>query len=173
MTRPAFRVVFIFIVLVQAAAWLSSCETADPPPEGFERVRKVIDGDTFIMDDTEKGTHVRLIGIDAPESRKTKYEDVQPFGAEAKEFATNLVEGKNVKLVYDVEPKDKYGRTLAYVYLEDGRMVNAIMLSEGLARLNTVPPNVAHVDEFKELQTKARESHKGMWSGFKGNQQPY
>lgn len=137
--------------------------TGPEAKEGYIIVRKVIDGDTFILDDTERGTHVRIIGLDAPESRKTRYEDVQPYGAEAKAFLIDLLEGKNVKLEYGVEPKDKYGRTLAYIFLEDGTFVNELILKEGFARISTYPPNVKYVEQFVAAQKEAREAHKGMW----------
>jgi micrococcal nuclease len=142
----------------------TSVNTGDANAAPLVHVRKVIDGDTFILDDTKKGTHVRIIGLDCPESRQTKYEDVQPYGAEAKQYLIDLLDGQEVRLEYDVEPKDKYGRTLAYVYLSDGRFVNLMILENGWARLNTVPPNVAHVDEFTKAQSEARRGRKGMWN---------
>ncbi len=108
---------------------------------------------------------VRLIGIDTPETHDPE-EGVQCFGKEASDFLSELLPlGTRVRLVYDVEHLDRYGRTLAYIYRSaDGLFVNAELVREGYARAYTVPPNVEHVDEFVALQTKARESDRGLWS---------
>lgn len=130
----------------------------------FFAVTKIVDGDTFWVDDgTEKGMKIRLIGIDAPESRKTFKKEEGFYGKEAKEFMTTLLRGKNVRLEYDVTKTDRYGRTLAYVYLEDGRFVNAELVKNGFAMVMTVPPNVKFSDEFVKLQKEARENNRGLW----------
>ena len=128
-------------------------------------VRFVIDGDTIIVEDgSEKGIKVRLIGINAPESRDFKHRKKEPFGEEASNFLKQLVEGQKVQLSYDVEELDKYGRHLAYVYLENGTMVNNSMLRAGFAELMTISPNVKHVDLFVESQHFAKENRLGMWN---------
>lgn len=133
-------------------------------PDGFLAVTKVVDGDTFWADDgTSKGLKVRLIGVDAPESRKTFRKEVGYFGKEAKTYLTNLLSGKSVKLEYDVNRIDQYGRMLAYVYLQDGTFVNAELVKNGYAMTMTVPPNVKFTDEFVKLEVEARENKKGLW----------
>ena len=74
-----------------------------------------------------------------------------------------MLSGKNVKLVCDVDSLDQYGRTLAYVYLEDGTFVNADLMRNGYAMLMTIPPNVKFADEFLKLQKEARENNRGLW----------
>ena len=69
-----------------------------------------------------------------------------------------------VTLEFDVEKTDKYNRLLAYVYLEDGTMLNKKLLEEGYAKLATYPPNVKYVDEFKAIQKEAREENRGFWA---------
>ncbi len=128
--------------------------------EGWFRVKRVVDGDTFIVE--ENNERVRLIGINAPESAKPQ-ENPQPFGREASRYLNKKLTGQEVKLVFDVAPRDKYGRLLAYVYLHDGSFINAIMLKEGYAQVMTVPPNVAHAKEFLRLQREARLQGKGLW----------
>ncbi len=135
-------------------------------------VTKVIDGDTIELQNRER---VRLIGIDTPEvwlnpklerdRKRTKrdYETIIAMGKIATEFTKNLVEGKKVKLEFDVEKKDRYGRLLAYVYLPDGRMLNAELVKEGYARVYTFPPNVKYVNMFLELQREGRENKRGLW----------
>ena len=77
---------------------------------------RVVDGDTIILSTKER---VRLIGVDTPETKHPN-KPVEQYGKEASAFTTRIVEGKKVTLEYDQEKRDKYGRLLAYVYLEDG-----------------------------------------------------
>ena len=130
----------------------------------FYSVVKVVDGDTFWVDDgTEKGLKIRLIGVDAPETRKTSRKDVGYYGKESKQYLEQMIAGADVRLEYDVDTKDRYGRTLAYAYLHDGTFVNAELLRNGFAMVLTVPPNVRFADEFLDLQAEAREKNRGLW----------
>lgn len=124
-------------------------------------VEDVVDGDTIVV---AGGTRVRLIGVDTPET-KDPNRPVGCFGAEASTFTATLVPpGTAVRLVGDVEQRDRYGRLLAYVYRRaDGLFVNAELLRRGYAQLLTVPPNVAHTDEFVALSRQAREGGQGLW----------
>jgi micrococcal nuclease len=127
-------------------------------------VTKVIDGDTFwANNDTKDVVKVRLIGVDAPESNNVFKKKIGYYGKEAKAYLTKMLSGKNVKLVCDVDSLDQYGRTLAYVYLEDGTFVNADLMRNGYAMLMTIPPNVKFADEFLKLQKEARENNRGLW----------
>ncbi|MBN1184305.1 MAG: thermonuclease family protein [Bacteroidales bacterium] len=127
-------------------------------------VIKVVDGDTFWIDDSSgKGLKVRLIGVDAPESRNTGNKVKGYYGKEASEYLTSLIGGRKVGLEYDIDSTDQYGRTLAYVYLEDGTFVNANLLKNGYAMIMTVPPNVKYVDYFIKISRKARKRGKGLW----------
>ncbi len=82
---------------------------------------------------------------------------------EASEANRKLVDGKTVRLVFDVQQLDKYGLTLAYVYLEDGTFVNAWLVKNGYAMVLTIPPNVKHEGLFLKLQWEAREARRGLW----------
>lgn len=127
-------------------------------------VKKISDGDTFwIYNGTEEGEKIRLIGVDAPESKNVFKKKQGYYGTEAKEYLTNLLKGKHVKLEYDIDRTDQYGRTLAYVYLENGTFVNADLVKNGYAMVMTVPPNVKYADEFVALQQEARENNRGLW----------
>lgn len=149
---------------------LFSCETATQPthiqhaPKYFT-VKKIVDGDTFWIDDGSlKGIKVRLIGIDAPESRKTFKKEAGIYGKESKAFLIQLLKGKRVRLVYDINQLDQYGRTLAYAYLEDGKFVNAELIKNGYAIIMTIPPNIKFADHFYQLQVHARKTKKGLWN---------
>ena len=119
-------------------------------------VEKVVDGDTFIMNNGRNEVRVRLIGIDTPESvapeeylEKTGKENTEE-GKNASDFTKSLIEDQYVYLEFDAQQEDKYGRLLAYVYLEDGRMLQDILITEGYAELMTIPPNVKYADRFAE-----------------------
>ncbi len=132
--------------------------------KGYYSVTKIVDGDTFWANDgSAKGVKIRLIGVDAPESRKLFKKQIGYFGKEAKAYLTNLLKGKSVLLKYDVGRKDRYGRTLAYVYLPDGTFVNAALVKNGFATIMTIPPNVKYADYFSTLQQEARENNRGLW----------
>lgn len=127
-------------------------------------VTKIVDGDTFWADNgSEKGIKIRFIGIDAPESRNMFNIKKEYYGKESKEYLKNLLSGKRVKLVSDVDSLDRYGRTLSYVYLEDGTFVNAEIIKNGFAVIMTIPPNIKYSEEFLNLQREARESNRGLW----------
>ncbi len=132
-------------------------------------VERVIDGDTIRVDLGDRTETVRYIGVDTPETVHPA-SGVGPYGKAASEFNRSLVEGQWVRLVFDVEQRDRYGRLLAYVYT-DSLFVNAELLRRGYAQLMTVPPNVLHVDEFVALQRLAREAGVGLW-GLEGTIPP-
>ncbi len=130
----------------------------------YYKVLRVIDGDTFVIDDgSKKGTKVRLIGVDAPESRKTGKKEIGYYGKEAKDFMTTLLTDKKVRLEYDVNKYDQYLRLLAYVYLEDGTFINEYLIKHGYAMVMTVPPNVKYSEYFLKCQQEARIKSKGLW----------
>lgn len=121
-------------------------------PEQEFKVERVIDGDTIVLSD---GREVRYIGIDAPEEGKLYF-------AEATEANRRLVEGKSVELELDAEEKDKYGRTLAYVYADD-TFVNLKLVQDGYARAYPFPPNVRYRDLFALAEQEARRKCLGIW----------
>ncbi|HBG81476.1 TPA: hypothetical protein DDW69_01400 [candidate division CPR2 bacterium] len=123
-------------------------------------VKKVVDGDTVILTNDEK---VRYIGIDTPETKHPKKE-IQCFGKEAAARNKELVEGKKVKLERDISERDKYGRLLRYVYLEDSTFVNLLLVKEGYARASTYPPDIKHQNDFLEAEREARGNNRGLWN---------
>ncbi|NPE46372.1 nuclease [Sphingobacterium sp. arapr2] len=127
-------------------------------------VTKVIDGDTFWVNNGSEKFKVRFIGIDAPETRNSRGKLKGPYAKEAKEYVKKLTENKWVKLELDVQKKDRYRRMLAYIYLLDGTFLNADLLKGGFAVVDTYPPNVKHTALFVKLQHEARESKKGVWA---------
>ena len=122
-------------------------------------VQRVVDGDTVVL---SSGERIRYIGMDTPELHHPR-KPVEAYGREAMEFNRRLVEGKKVRLEFDVERHDRYGRVLAYVYLPEGTFVNAELVRQGYARLLTIPPNVKYADLFVKLQKEAKEARRGLW----------
>lgn len=135
-------------------------------------VMKVLDGDTIKLINGQK---VRLVGIDSPElyvsnklyrdARRTGRDiaAIQSDGREAYGFTKNLVERQRVRLEFDTEEKDRYGRLLAYVYLRDGTFVNAKIIERGYANLNNKLPNTKYAGLFRELYLQAQEDKRGLW----------
>jgi micrococcal nuclease len=119
------------------------------------KVRRVIDGDTLEL---STGEDVRLIGVDTPETKHPK-KPVERFGREAAAFMKRLVEGQEVRLESDQQRKDKYGRTLAYVYLADGTFLNAEIVRQGYGFAYTRFP-FTYLEEFRQWE---REAKRGLW----------
>ncbi len=127
----------------------------------------VIDGDTIEL---AGGARVRYIGIDTPETRRRFggewVYDPEPYGPEATNRNIELVMGEPLRLEFDREKKDRYGRTLAYVFADDV-MVNDLLIKEGLATVYTFPPNTRYYPEFVSSQREAIAGGRGIWSDLK------
>ena len=155
---------FVLIFFIITTLLFYPSKTLSESGGRYYPVTKVVDGDTFWVDDgSEKGLKIRLIGVDAPESRRTRSKEIAYYGQESKEYLTGLIGGMKVRLEMDVDSLDYFKRTLAYVFLEDNTFVNALLVKEGYASVMTVPPNVKYVDEFIRLAREAREGEKGLW----------
>lgn len=148
---------------IGAAAYLK--RQAGPPERSRQPVWqkrfcvRVIDGDTIELDGGER---VRLIGVDTPETVDPR-RPVQSFGKEASAFTRRMVEGKNVRLEQDQDTRDRYGRTLAYVYLQDGTFLNAEIIRQGYGHAYTRFP-FRYEQQFVQLEREARESSRGLWA---------
>ena len=129
------------------------------------KVSKITDGDTFyVITSSSEKFKIRLIGIDAPETRNVGVKvRKEYFGKEAKIFVTNLLKNKKVKLTFDVQKTDRYGRILAYVYLENGVFLNQYLVENGFAVVSTFPPNVKFVEVFTKAEKSARNKKLGLW----------
>jgi micrococcal nuclease len=131
------------------------------------RVAWVVDGDTIFVSIGGKNIKLRYIGINTPETVKKDW-PVEWMGPEANQANKRLVDGKTVWLEKDVSEVDQYDRILRYVYLEDGRMVNELLVCEGFAQVSTFPPDVRYVNRFLVCQRKAQAENLGLWSGGNG-----
>ena len=107
--------------------------TLAPAPVAAQVVERVVDGDTIIVQGVGR---VRLIGVDTPETVHPR-RPVECFGKEASAFTKRLLHGQRVRLEYDQERTDRYGRTLAYVYLSSGTFANAEIIRQGYGHAYT------------------------------------
>ncbi|MCX6757072.1 MAG: thermonuclease family protein [Candidatus Nomurabacteria bacterium] len=138
---------------------------AQIPIGPYYKVTRVVDGDTIVVDINGVEEKIRLIGINTPETVDTR-KIVECFGKEASARMEELVNGKNVRLESDDTQslRDIYGRMLDYVYLEDGQMLNRKMIAEGYAYEYTYMTPYKYQKEFREIQTLARVSSRGLWA---------
>jgi micrococcal nuclease len=155
-------VLLLLVAVVLLRPWESWDDFGgDEPRTAIVQVTRVVDGDTVEVQLDGSEEDVRYIGVDTPETVKPG-EPVQCFGKRASGFNHRLVEGERVRLVFDEERRDVYGRLLAYVYL-DGRFVNADLVRRGLARTLSIPPNDRFADRFKRLEIAAARAGRGLW----------
>lgn len=129
------------------------------PLQKLYKVVEVIDGDTIVLENGEK---VRYIGIDTSELN-TERGDPECFALEAKKANERLVLGKKVKLEKDVSERDKYGRLLRYVYVDD-IFVNEYLVKQGYARAVSFPPDIKYQEKLLQAERQAREKNKGLWN---------
>jgi endonuclease YncB( thermonuclease family) len=133
--------------------------------EGPFPVNSVTDGDTIRVTINGKSTPVRLIGIDTPEATDPR-KPVQCFGHEASQRAHELMDDTQVWLEYDPSQSrhDRYGRTLAYVWLNETTLVNEKMLNEGFAHEYTYQAPYIYRDAFRDAEQAARAATRGLWN---------
>lgn len=163
------RIIFLLLPVCILALRASSGSSGSPLITGF--VTKVIDGDTIRVSLQDGRTEtVRYIGIDTPETHHP-HKGVEELGIEAWKINSGLVLHRRVKLETDVESRDRFGRLLAYVWLEDDgetTMVNGTMLRKGFAMIFTIPPNLRYTTLFRKAFMEAREAREGLWKRASG-----
>jgi micrococcal nuclease len=132
---------------------------------GRATVVEVTDGDTLVIDLAGGDEHVRLIGIDTPETVAPDRPD-ECFGAEASHHLADLAPpGTALRLERDVEARDQYDRLLAYAYRDrDGLFLNLAQVAGGFAEPLAYPPNTAHRADFERAAREARVAGAGLWT---------
>lgn len=152
----------VFIVLAAATALLlAGRDRGGTAPSqggrGAAAVERVVDGDTVVLSGIGKA---RLIGIDTPEV----YGGAECYGPAASAYAKRMLPaGTRVSYRAGVEPRDRYGRALVYLWLSDGRFFNGLLAREGYATPLAIVPNVEYATRFRELARAARRDHRGLW----------
>jgi micrococcal nuclease len=124
------------------------------------RVKTVIDGDTIVLKDISS-TNVRYLGIDSPEVQSLDGPG-DLLSDEARRINKNLVDGKKIRLEFDKERFDPYGRTLAYVFVDD-IFVNEQILRSGLAKALIIQPNDKYEKRLLKAEKEAKDLRKGIW----------
>ena len=163
-------VVFLFVTIVHAAPRAKR-------PDAQARVIGVTDGDTVVVQLSWKRERVRLIGIDTPESRENPrsrkqaeqnhlaVDQVLHLGKLAAGHTRKLLPaGTSVRLEFDLEARDRYGRLLAYIWLPNGTMANEEIIRAGYAHPLTVPPNVKYQSRFLAGFQEGRRKRVGLWA---------
>ncbi len=125
-------------------------------------VTRVVDGDTMHVSLHGRDVTIRFIGVDTPET-VAPGQPIECFGPEASRFATRALTGERVRLEFDVERIDPYGRTLAYVWMPDGTMFNQALVRHGFATVATYPPDTKYVERFEAAQRAAKSANRGLW----------
>ncbi|MGC3966780.1 MAG: thermonuclease family protein [Pirellulales bacterium] len=152
-------------LLVAFRLWSSSHDVDSPPlrvslPEGEFRVARVVDGDTLQL---LSGDYVRLLGVDTPETVAPN-QPVEPWGPEAAEFSRTFIGSEPVRLSYDKERQDRYGRHLAYAWRGE-TLLNEELIRNGFSVAITVfPYSRAMKDRFLAAQREAKKTARGIWS---------
>ena len=147
--------------LVFALAGGACSAPAAPRGGSSALVTRVVDGDTAHVLLDGRDVTIRFIGIDTPESVAPD-QPVECFGPQAADYTTDRLEGTRVRLEFDVEREDRFGRTLAYVWIGD-ELFNETLVRDGYALVTTFPPNVRYVGRFVAAQRDARERGRGLW----------
>lgn len=155
-SRALARALGLASVLFWLAAFLASCSSNESE---YRTCVRVVDGDTIVLDGRER---VRLIGVDTPETKDPR-KPVQYFGKQASLFTERLVEGRRVRLEYDQAREDRYGRTLAYVFLQNGTFVNLEIVRRGYGHAYTKYP-FRRMNEFRRAESEARRLGLGLWA---------
>jgi micrococcal nuclease len=165
MSRRQLRRGLLLLALAVVAALQASrgCQLdrfPEPLAEGHYHVQRVVDGDTLLL---HGGARVRLMGVDTPETVKPDH-PVEPWGPEASEFTRSFVGGGDVRLQFDRERTDRFGRYLAYVWVRD-RLLNEELLRAGLARWEPgYHYNQSMKTRFRRAQREAQNAQRGLWS---------
>lgn len=152
------------LILPQTESPDGGRERGTDPVAGASLVAEVVravDGDTAIVEIDGSEERLRYIGVDTPESVQPG-RPVECFGKEASRANAELVEGRRVRLEIGAEPRDRYGRLLAYVRVGE-LMVNEELLRRGYATTLTIPPNDRYAARFRRLEQAARRAGIGLW----------
>jgi micrococcal nuclease len=153
-------VLLVIVALLIVRPWEGG-DGEDGPASTSARVVRVVDGDTVEIEFGGEREDLRLIGVDTPETVKPD-SPVECFGPQASAFTHRELEGRKVTVAFGVERRDRYGRLLGYLRL-DGRLFNAELVSRGLARTLTIPPNDRFAPLFERLALAAGRAGRGLW----------
>ncbi len=151
-------VVLFFTLLLPTATIAGGCSAV--AIDEYLRVENVHDGDTLRLSDGQK---VRLVGVNTPELAHGKT-PAEFYGVEARDALRRLLKSEpHIGVQYGRERHDRHGRTLAHLYLGDGRSVQQWLLENGYAMAIVFPPNLHHLDCYRQAEERARAAQRGLW----------
>ena len=171
----------IIIIIIAGIAYFFGGDSVlnfsgnEPGDQDFVQavIVRAVDGDTAVVKVDGQERRVRFLGVDTPETVHPN-KPVQFFGKEASNFTKESLNGRRVWLEYDANPQDRYGRHLAYIWLNNPKtinetsirenMFNAKLLLGGYAKVMIIKPNKRYESEFKKFQEEARNKKLGVWS---------
>lgn len=154
---------YVPIAILLLLGVLSSCATANSLQSDVATIESVIDGDTIVLEVQNQTETVRLLGVDTPETVHPS-KPIECFGPEASAFTkVTLVKGSTVKLLRDVEPRDRFQRLLVYLFLADGTLFNQLLIDRGFARTLSIEPNTTFASQFATHESNARNRRVGLW----------
>jgi endonuclease YncB( thermonuclease family) len=173
--------VLLFITIGQYYGWFGGVQQADPHIKsavvenqpGLYKVTKFHDGDTIEVNVNGANETIRFIGVDTPETHDPR-KAVQCYGKTASAFTKQLIGSKSVRLEADPlnTNRDRYKRLLRYVYLPDGTLVNRELIKQGYGFAYLSFP-FSKSDEFRNLQTEARQNNRGLWGSCQPTENQY
>lgn len=180
--KKSIRIFISLLVIIVSFFLTENFDSIDKTETSSLKIFKVIDGDTVHLKQNQEIIKVRLIGVDTPESSendkafrdayhsKEDVKEIVAMGKESKRFLSTLLQkNTDVTLELGTESKDKYNRTLGYLYLDNGNMVNETILREGFGMVVTFPPNVKYVEKFKSAMEYAIRNQNGLWGDSLNN----
>ena len=142
--------------------------SVSPAPSGVSNgkppatVTRVVDGDTAHVLFRGRDLTVRFIGVDTPET-VAPGQPIECYGPEASQFTTRQLTGRRIRLEFDVDRIDPFGRTLAYLWMRDGSLFNETLVHRGFATVATYPPDTRYVERFEAAQRVAKAAGRGLW----------
>jgi micrococcal nuclease len=179
--KPLFALFQALTITLICSSCINLAAAEIPSNTREAKIVQVIDGDTVIVELDRQRVHLRLIGIDTPESRPNKRSERQAadrhtdqktilgLGRRSSDHTRKLLPKKSlVRLEFDVERRDHYGRLLAYIWIPsqgygEAKMANEEILRAGYAYPLSVPPNLKYRDRFSRLFKEARQAKRGLW----------
>lgn len=155
-----FKFLLLFILFGFTSAQSVPFGPGESLPAGEYQLFRILDGDTLtVFDLGGLERSVRFIGIDTPE-----LQPLQPFAKDALWFTTTLLVGGRVRVEPGLEPTDRFGRALAYVFLLDGRDLALSVAQAGLGKVMTLQPNSERSALYRAAVAGAMDARKGLWA---------
>lgn len=142
----------------------TAAPTMPPNLDGPYPVTRVIDGDTLVITRNGNTEKIRLIGVDTPELHDPR-KPVECYAQQASDYTKSL-QGQQIYLETDPtqDSIDRYGRTLAYIWTDTGRLINYDLIADGYAHEYTYNDPYRYQSQFQAAQQHAQSAQSGLWA---------